>query len=66
MKNNLTYVFTLILFVIWGTAFFMYDAGYMIHILLVIAFFPILIRVIRGKEFYVKKTEDNKLENNNI
>lgn len=37
-----------ILIILWLFGFFMYSAGYLIHILLVIAVIAILVRVIKG------------------
>lgn len=50
--NNLVYLTTIILAIIWATSFFAYHAGSAIHILLVIALIPILLRVIRGKDLF--------------
>lgn len=60
--NNFLYVTVLILVVVWGTAFFIYDAGGYIHLLLIIAVFPLLLRVIRGKDFISKKTDKKTLK----
>ncbi len=48
--SNLLYVAAVILVIIWAAGFFAYNAGGVIHILLVIAIVAILLRVIRGKE----------------
>jgi hypothetical protein len=48
--SNLLYVIAVILIIIWATGFFAYNAGGVIHILLVIAIIAILLRVIRGKD----------------
>jgi hypothetical protein len=48
--NNLLYVIAVILIIFWAAGFFAYNAGNVIHILLVIAVVAILLRVIRGKE----------------
>lgn len=61
--SNFLYVIILILVVIWGTAFFIYEAGYSIHILLIIAFLPLIIRVIRGRDFNKKKLDKKSLDN---
>ncbi len=55
--NNLLYLITLILAIIWATGFFIYDANGMIHILLIIAFLPILARVIRGRDLFDSKNK---------
>jgi hypothetical protein len=48
--NNLLYIVAVILVIIWATGFFAYNAGYMIHILIVIAVISILLRLIRGRD----------------
>ncbi|MEI6264571.1 MAG: lmo0937 family membrane protein [Sphingobacteriia bacterium] len=47
--NNLLYLIAVILVIVWATGFFAYHTGGIIHILLVIAFVAILLRVIRGR-----------------
>lgn len=46
--SNLLYTVAVILVILWALGFFMYSAGSIIHILLVIAIIAILFRVIRG------------------
>jgi hypothetical protein len=46
--GNLLYVIAVILIIIWAVGFFGYQAGGIIHILLVIAIIAILLRVIRS------------------
>jgi hypothetical protein len=46
--SNLLYLIAVILIIGWILGFFVYSAGGLIHILLVIAIIAILIRVIRG------------------
>lgn len=46
--NNILYMIAVILIILWLFGFFMYSAGYLIHILLVIAVIAILVRVIKG------------------
>jgi hypothetical protein len=46
--SNLLYTIAVILLILWALGFFMYSAGSIIHILLVIAVIAILFRVIRG------------------
>ncbi|SEA16314.1 hypothetical protein SAMN05192529_109119 [Arachidicoccus rhizosphaerae] len=46
--SNLLYIIAVILIIGWILGFFVYSAGGLIHILLVIAIIAILIRVIRG------------------
>ena len=47
--GNLLYVVAIILLIGWAFGFFVYSAGSIIHILLVIAIVAILLRVIRGR-----------------
>ncbi|MBA3647110.1 MAG: lmo0937 family membrane protein [Chitinophagales bacterium] len=47
--NSLLYVIAVILIIGWVIGFFAYSAGYLIHILLVLAVIAILINVIRGR-----------------
>jgi len=46
--SNLLYIVAVILIIGWILGFFVYSAGGLIHILLVIAIIAILIRLIRG------------------
>lgn len=48
--GNLLYTIAVILLIIWAVGFFGYSAGYLIHILLVIAIIAILLRFIQGKK----------------
>lgn len=48
--GNFLYVFSIILVIVWAFNYFLYNAGDMIHILLVIAVIAILLRVIRGNK----------------
>ncbi|MBL0315697.1 MAG: lmo0937 family membrane protein [Flavobacteriales bacterium] len=48
--TNLLYPLALILIIIWAIGFVGYDAGKLIHILLVIALIAIILRVIQGKK----------------
>jgi hypothetical protein len=43
------YIIAVILVIAWLIGFFAFSAGYLIHILLVIAFIAILLRIIRGR-----------------
>ena len=45
--GNLLYIIDVVLIVIWAIGFFGYDAGGLIHILLVIALILSLLKVIR-------------------
>ena len=47
--GNLLYYIAVILVVVWAIAFLGYNAGSIIHILLIIAAISILLRVIRGQ-----------------
>jgi hypothetical protein len=47
--GNLLYAIAIILLIAWLLGFFVYSAGSIIHILLVIAIIAIIFRVIRGQ-----------------
>jgi Family of unknown function (DUF5670) len=47
--GNLLYVIAVVLLIGWVLGFFVYSAGSIIHILLVIAIIAILFQVIRGQ-----------------
>lgn len=47
--GNLLYTVAIILVILWAIGFLGYDAGAIIHILLVIALIAVILRVIRGK-----------------
>ncbi|MGV3598263.1 MAG: lmo0937 family membrane protein [Bacteroidota bacterium] len=47
--GNLLYAIAIILVVVWAVGFLGYNAGGLIHILLVIAIVAILLRLIKGK-----------------
>lgn len=47
--GNLLYAIAIILIVVWAVGFLGYNAGGLIHILLVIAIVAILLRLIKGK-----------------
>lgn len=47
--SNLLYAIAVILLIAWALGFFVYSAGSIIHILLVIAVIAILFRLIRGE-----------------
>jgi hypothetical protein len=47
--SNLLYLIAVILIIVWAAGFFAYNAGGIIHILLIIAIIAIILRVIRGK-----------------
>lgn len=46
--SSLLYLIAVILVIAWAVGFFAYDAGSLIHILLVIAVIAVLLRIIRG------------------
>lgn len=48
--GNLLYIIAVILIIAWAIGFLGYQAGGIIHILLVIAIIAVLIRVIRGNK----------------
>lgn len=48
--QNLLYMVAVVLVILWALGFFVYSAGNIIHILLVIAVIAILLRLIKGKE----------------
>jgi hypothetical protein len=48
--GNLLYIIAVVLVIIWAIGFFGYQAGGIIHILLVIALIAILLKVIRRAE----------------
>ena len=47
--GNLLYIVAVILIIGWALGFFVYSAGSIIHVLLVIAVIAILIQVINGR-----------------
>jgi hypothetical protein len=48
--GNLLYVIAVILVLFWAIGFIGYNAGSIIHILLVIAVIAVLFRIIRGRK----------------
>jgi len=48
--SNLLYTVAVVLVILWALGFFVYSAGNLIHILLIIAIIAILFRLIKGKE----------------
>jgi hypothetical protein len=48
--GNLLYIIAVILIIGWAIGFFAFNAGSIIHVLLVIAIIAILLRVIQGKK----------------
>ena len=47
--GNLLYAIAVILVIAWALGFFVYSAGSLIHILLVIAIVAVIFRLIRGE-----------------
>jgi low affinity Fe/Cu permease len=47
--GSLLYIIAIILVIAWAVGFFAFSAGYLIHILLVIAVIAIIIRIIQGR-----------------
>jgi len=50
--GNLLYVVAVILIIAWAIGFIGYSVGGIIHVLLVIALFAIIIRVIQGRKIF--------------
>jgi len=48
--GNLLYIIAVVLIILWALGFFAYNAGGIIHILLIIAAIAILLRVISGRK----------------
>ncbi len=46
--GNLLYTIAVILVILWALGFFVYSAGSIIHVLLVIAVIAIILRLIKG------------------
>ena len=47
--NNLLYTVAIILIILWAIGFLGYNAGGIIHVLLIIAAIAIILRVIQGR-----------------
>jgi hypothetical protein len=47
--SNLLYNIAIILIIIWALAYFGFQAGPFIHLLILIAFIAVILRVIKGK-----------------
>jgi len=52
--RNILYIVAKVLVIVWATGFFAYSAGYLIHLLPVIALISILLGIIRKKDSFVK------------
>lgn len=48
--GNLLYVFAVVLVICWAIGFIGYNAGGIIHILLVIALIAVILRIIQGRK----------------
>lgn len=48
--GNLLYIIAIVLIILWALGFFAYNAGGIIHILLIIAAIAILLRVTQGRK----------------
>jgi hypothetical protein len=48
--GNLLYLIAVILVIVWAIGFIGYNAGGIIHILLVIALISVILRIIQGKK----------------
>jgi hypothetical protein len=48
--GNLLYTIAVILVIIWAIGFLGYNAGGLIHVLLVIALIVVLLRILQGKK----------------
>ncbi len=47
--GNLLYTIAVILIICWAIGFFVFNLGYLIHLLIIIAIISILFRLIRGR-----------------
>ena len=47
--QNLLYTIAVVMVILWALGFFVYSAGVLIHILLVIAVIAVIFRLIQGK-----------------
>ncbi|MGM0408205.1 MAG: lmo0937 family membrane protein [Bacteroidota bacterium] len=50
--GNLLYIIAVILLIAWAIGFIGYNAGGIIHILLVIAIIAVILRLIQGKKIF--------------
>lgn len=50
--GNLLYTIAVIMVLAWAIGFIAYDAGGIIHVLLVIALIAVILRIIQGKKAY--------------
>ncbi|MFA4863829.1 MAG: lmo0937 family membrane protein [Bacteroidales bacterium] len=59
--GDLLYIIAVILIIGWAVGFFAFSAGSIIHMLLVIAFFAIILRIIRGRRVLKKHRYINNI-----
>jgi hypothetical protein len=50
--GNLLYVVAVILLIGWAIGFFAFNVGGIIHILLIIAFVAVILRIIQGRKLF--------------
>ncbi len=50
IMSNLLYVAAVVLIILWAVGYLGYNAGGIIHILLVIALIAVILRIIQGKK----------------
>ncbi|MGM0551032.1 MAG: lmo0937 family membrane protein [Bacteroidota bacterium] len=50
--GNLLYIIAVILLIAWAIGFIGYNAGGIIHVLLVIAIIAVILRVIQGRKIF--------------
>lgn len=48
--QNLLYSVALLLVILWALGYFIYNIGSVIHILLIIAFIAVLLKIIKGEK----------------
>jgi hypothetical protein len=48
--KDLLYLLAVVLIILWAVGFLAYNAGGLIHILLVIALIAVLLRIIKGRD----------------
>ncbi len=51
--NNYLYILAVILVIVWAIGLFCFNAGSLIHLLLVIALISVLLRVIQGSSNHI-------------
>lgn len=50
--GNFIYLFAFVLIILWGIGYLGYNAGSLIHVLLILAIIAILLRIIQGRKVY--------------